>query len=172
MVFQLMTFQGVRYALFSFNERGAGGFADFDSIDVHEPNPRGLTRPIPYGKAVELTTAGNVQKQSIIASGETVRAADAPGTRFTVLDRGLGRVALRSSGLVVTTAPDGGLSLQQGPPGEANTFQWIETFTGDLILLSLSTHRYVRVDPESGVLRADSPGPHPNGRDGVRWHWQ
>jgi xylan 1,4-beta-xylosidase len=172
MVFQLMTFQGVRYALFSFNERGAGGFADFDSIDVHEPNPRGLTRPIPYGRAVELTTAGNVPKHSIIASGQALRAGDAPGTRFTVLDRGLGRVALKFADGVVTTAPDGRLSLQQGPPGAANTFQWIETFTGELILLSLSTHRYVRIDPDSGALRADSPGPHPNGCDGVRWGWQ
>ena len=36
MVFQLLTFQGVRYALFSFNTATGGGFADFDSIDVHE----------------------------------------------------------------------------------------------------------------------------------------
>jgi len=171
MVFQLMTFQGVRYALFSFNLRGTGGFADFDRIDVHEPNPRGLTRPIPYGRAVELTTAGNVPKQSIVASGEALHATDAPGTRFTVLDRGVGRVALRSAGGVVTTAPDGRLSLQHAPPGPASTFQWIETFTGELILLSLSTHRYMRVDPGSGVLCADSPGPHANGRDGVRWQW-
>jgi xylan 1,4-beta-xylosidase len=172
MVFQLMTFQGVRYALFSFNERGAGGFADFDGIDVHEPSPHGLTRPIPYGRAVELTTAGLAPKRWMTARWSGLHAAAPPGTRFTVLDRGLGRVALRCAGGVVTTSPDGRLSLRQGPAGAADTFQWIETFTGELILLSLSTHRYVRLDGDSGALRADSPGPHPNGRDGVRWEWR
>ena len=54
------------------------------------------------------------------------------------------------------------------PGGRGETFQWIEPFTGEVVLLSLTTHRYVRADP-SGALIADSPGPHPNGRDGVRW---
>ena len=52
LVFQLMTFQGVRYSLFAFGS--GGGFADFDAIDVREPDPRGLTIPIPYGRAIEL----------------------------------------------------------------------------------------------------------------------
>jgi xylan 1,4-beta-xylosidase len=172
LVFQLLTFQGVRYALFSYNVRGAGGFADFDAFEVHEPNPRGLTRPIPYGSAVALTTAGLAPTLWMTATDGALHAAGAPGTRFTMLDRGLGRVALQSAAGVVTAGPDGRLSLQRGPAGTADTFQWIETFTGELILLSLSTHRYVRVDGESGELRTDSPGPHPNGRDGVRWHWQ
>jgi xylan 1,4-beta-xylosidase len=30
----------------------------------------------------------------------------------------------------------------------------------------------LRLDGGSGELRADSPGPHPNGRDGVRWQWR
>ena len=59
-----------------------------------------------------------------------------------------------------------------GSAGPSETFQWIETFTGELILMSLSTHRYLRLDAATGTLRADSPGPHPNGRDGVRWDWR
>ncbi len=172
MVFQLMTFQGVRYALFSFNTRSANGYADFDAIDVHEPNPRGLTRPIPYGREIELTTAGPFPKQRATVTGNVLQVADAPGTRLRVLDRGLGRVALRSGSGLVTVTSNGQLTVRPGVPGPAETFQWIETFTGELILMSLASHRYVRVDRDSGVLLADSPGPHPNGRDGVRWEWQ
>jgi beta-xylosidase len=172
MIFQLMTFQGVRYALFSFNTRGAEGFADFDSIDVHEPSPRGLTRPIPYGREVELTTAGPVPKLSLVATDAALRAAESPGTRFTVLDRGLGRVAFRSESGLVSVTPDGQVTVRRGSPGLAEAFQWMETFTGELILMSLSTRRYVRLDAGSGTLRADSPGPHPNRRDGVRWEWR
>ncbi len=171
MVFQLMTFQGVRYALFSFNQRDGGGFADFDAIEVEEPNPRGLTRPIPYGKAVRFVTDGAIKKWWSAESGDTLRGLEGRGTDFTVVDRGLGRVALRSAHCLASTGRDGRLSLRHVAPGPAETFQWIETFTGELILMSLSTHRYVRLEGDTGVLRADSRGPHPNRRDGVRWVW-
>lgn len=46
-----------------------------------------------------------------------------------MVDKGLGRVALRST---------------HSRP--ADTFQWIETFTGDLTSMSLTTHRYLRLD--------------------------
>jgi xylan 1,4-beta-xylosidase len=52
-----LTFQGVRYALFSFQRGSAeAGYADFDSIEVYEPAPRAITRPIPYGQHITLTT--------------------------------------------------------------------------------------------------------------------
>lgn len=54
MAFQLKTFQGIRYALFSYSETGEGGFADFEDFTVEEPLPRGLMRPIPDGQNVEL----------------------------------------------------------------------------------------------------------------------
>ena len=171
MVFQLLTFQGVRYALFSFNQRDGGGFADFDAIEIEEPNPRGLTRPIPYGKTVRFVTDGAIKQSWSGESGGTLRASEGRGTDFTVVDRGLGRVALRSAHGMVSTGRDGRLSLRTVAPGSAETFQWIETFTGELTLMSLSTHRYVRLEGETGELRADSRGPHPNRRDGVRWAW-
>jgi hypothetical protein len=49
------------------------------------------------------------------------------------------------------------------------TFQWIETFTGELTLLSLKTNRYLRVNVESGTITADSVGPEPGGPEGVRF---
>jgi beta-xylosidase len=171
-VYQLMTFQGVRYSLFSYNVSGRqGGFADFDSIEVSEPNPHGLTRPIPYGKQIELTSYGIEPKRLILASDGSVQAAEGRGSSFTVVDRGLGRVALRSNNAFISVAPTGAAKLYVGAAGKAETFQWIETFTGELTLMSLSKNRYLRLDVATGSLWADSPGPRPNGRDGVRWNW-
>ena len=50
-------------------------------------------------------------------------------------------------------------------------FQWIETLTGEITLLSLKTHRYLRVDNDKAALVADSPGPVPDGKDGTRFTW-
>jgi xylan 1,4-beta-xylosidase len=146
--YQLKTFQGVRYALFAYHGgQGAGGFADFDSIDVHEPTPRGV-QPIPYGRKVVLQ----------------------PGLgEVTLLDRGMGRVAISGSGGFLTVAPDGASAFRAEVAGDAQTFQWIETFTGEVTLLSLQTHRYLRVAGDA--LLADSPGPAPAGNDGTRFIW-
>jgi hypothetical protein len=51
--------------------------------------------------------------------------------------------------------------------------RWIrKTFNGDLILMSLATNRYLRVNPEGGQVLADSPGPRPDSKDGVRLQWR
>jgi xylan 1,4-beta-xylosidase len=159
MAYGLITFQGVRYSLFSYNTRGAGegGFADFDSLLVTEER----ARPIPYGKRLEFTVRG--------AEGRfRVGKADV----FTVVDRGLGRVALRGGGGVVSVDGDGVVSVRRGVAGVAETFQWIETFEGELTLMSLVTNRFVRVDQATGRIMADSPGPRPDGLDGVRLAWR
>jgi beta-xylosidase len=145
--FQLKTFQGVRYALFAYNsERREGGHADFDSIDVQEPAALGV-QPIPYGRKVRLE----------------------PGLgEVSLLDRGLGRVAVANgAGYLTVTPPDGAASFRPEAPGDAQTFQWIETFTGGITLLSLQTHRYLRA--AGSGFRADSPGPTPAGDDGTRF---
>jgi beta-xylosidase len=164
MVFQLMTFQGVRYALFHYNLLGAaGGWADFDAMTVREPNPRGLTRPIPVGRTIAIATA---------ASGVPLGVGGA--SAFEVVDRRLGRVALRTPSGYVSVDTAGGASrvtLERGAPGDAETFQWIETPYGDLALLSLATHRYLRLDPATGALTADHPGPEPGRADGAQFGW-
>jgi beta-xylosidase len=158
MVFQLATFQGVRFALFAFNRQGRdGGAADFDSFSVHQPDPRGLLRPIPLGRGVLITSAGNT--------------SGGPG-KVTVHDRKLGRVALGEGGRWLTVAVDGSVTFTAGEPGDAETFQWMETPTGDLVLMSLRTNRFLRVDPFTNRLAADSPGPLPDGSDGARFQWR
>jgi xylan 1,4-beta-xylosidase len=168
-----VTFQGVRYALFSFHRRGGeAGFADFDSIEVKEPNPHGIACPIPHGKRITLVAQAHEPAFGVAQDGDRILARAGQATAFTVVDRKLGRIALRSDEGFLSVGTDGSVSMRRKAPEAAETFQWIETFTGELTLLSLETHRYLRVDFGSGVLRADSPGPEPNGPDGVRFDWK
>jgi hypothetical protein len=168
LIYQTFTFQGVRYALFSYNTTGAeGGFADFDSIDVYQPHTHGLKRPIPYGRSIRL--ASFHATTGLAASGERL-ASEVP-TRFEIVDRRLGSVALRSGRRYVTVAEDGRVALGVAQAGPAQNFQWIETPTGELVLMSLATNRFLRIDPQTGDVRADSPGPMPDDSDGTRFIW-
>jgi xylan 1,4-beta-xylosidase len=120
LVFQLKTFQGVRYALFHYNSLGqAGGQAGFSHFCVEQPHPRGLMRPIPYGQEITLTT---------LADGSSMTADNGP---FRVIERELGRVALQTRGgawlsVQAPGAPDQ-VSLRAGNPDGSETFQWMET---------------------------------------------
>lgn len=168
-----VTFQGVRYALFNYHRGGEyGGFADFDSIDIAEPKPHGIPRPIPFGKQIELQTANSQKVLQLTASGNSVAARSDGSTPFTVVDQKQGRISLRAANGYVSVASDGTISIYAGAPGKSETFQWIETFTGELTLLSLETNRYLRVDSSRGLVRADSSGPEPNGPEGVRFNWR
>ncbi|WP_206606116.1 glycoside hydrolase 43 family protein [Steroidobacter cummioxidans] len=169
MVFQLTTFQGVRYALFSYNTRGQrGGAADFDSFAVAQPAPRGLMRQIPYRERILLSAAGQSYG---LDGGEGGLVVGEPGA-IKVVDMQLGRVALELGGRFVSVDASGAAGLTSQRPGLAETFQWIETPTGELVLMSLRTHRFLRIDPHTRHIAADSPGPLPDGSDGVRWAWK
>lgn len=181
MVFQLITFQGVRYGLFHYNTGGEpGGHVDFDKMVVEEPQPRGLTKPIPTGQMVTLTTYGDGRvlvardgKLAAVPAGD--KLALGPAAQLNVVDRALGRVALQNGNQVVSVVAEGGphqVKLKGGEPSERETFQWIETPYGDLTLLSLATNCYLRVDPESGALSADYPGPQPGRKDGSCFIWR
>jgi hypothetical protein len=168
LVYQTFTFQGVRYGLFSYNRTGAeGGFADFDNIQIYQPHTRGLMRPIPYGRSIRLTS---FHATTGLAAGAAGLASAVP-TRFEVVDRKLGRIALQSGGRYVTVGADGAVTLVAGQPDKAQNFQWIETPTGELVLMSLATNRFLRIDPQTGNIRADSPGPMPDDSDGTRFVW-
>jgi hypothetical protein len=164
MVFQLKTFQGARYALFHYNTGGApGGHADFDRFDVVEPRPRGLTRPIPYGRQIVLSS---------LADGRQLAIGD--GLWFRVVDRGRGRVALRAhTGEHVSVSEDGAsVRLKKGSVGNAETFQWVDLQRGDVMLLSLATDRYLVAPLGGGEVRADHRGPAPDRKDGSCFRWE
>lgn len=168
LVFQLATFQGVRYALFSYNTAGVrGGAADFDEFRVEQPYPRGLMRPIPYGQRIRLAAFGKPYGLGVL---NNELAATAPAT-FEVIDLTLGRAALKSEHGVLAILEDGTAALTETPTGDATVFQWIETPTGELVLLSLRTHRFLRIDPTTRRIRADAPTPLPDNSDGARFIW-
>ncbi len=158
--FQLTTFQGVRYALFAFNhDERKGGFADFDAFTLNQPDPRG-ERPIPLAKPIVLRGSGSLG------------GADALTEPIVLRDQGLGRVSLSRGTKVLTVQGDGRAIWSDRSGGPGQIFQWIETLAGDISLMSLKTHRYLRVQPESRSLLADSPGPTPDGKDGARFVWR
>lgn len=180
MIFQLKTFQGVRYALFDYDTAAApGGYADFDRFDVYEPHPRGLMRPIPMRRTIVLRRARGAAVVGV--RGDTLVAVPAApgqasaGTPLVVVDRGLGRVALRVGRRYVSVEGAGGAGevvTRVTAPGDAESFQWIETPYGELALMSLATHRYLRIDASQGTVAADAAGPSPDGSDGTTLAWR
>jgi xylan 1,4-beta-xylosidase len=188
MVFQLRTFQGVRYTLFSYNTLGKeGGYADFDRFTVAQPRSRGLTKPIPVGQTITLL---NLADSTVLINWRGLLRpvplasplAKGKAAHFRVVDRGLGRIALESAGGleseggVVTVGGLAGIAevrLVKGPASDANTFQWQDMLRGDLMLMSLTTHRYLTSVPRSGGLcSADAPGTRPDRKDGSCFTWQ
>ena len=83
----------------------------------------------------------------------------------------LGRVALKAGLAYISVDRDGRTKLEVTKPDVAQSFQWIETPTGELVLMSLTTNRFLRVDPKTQAIICDSPGPLPDGSDGVRFVW-
>lgn len=158
MVFQLKTFQGIRYALFAYGD--GGGHADFDGLDVDEPHPTGLMRPIPLGQTIRLERHDGPQT-ALQLDGQA---------RWLVEDAGLGRVVFRQGMQHLAVDGAGRVSLQQGAAGAAAQWQWMETPYGETILMSLQTNRFLRM-ADDGSVTADSTGPRPDGLDGVRWRW-
>lgn len=176
-VFQLKTFQGVRFALFHYNAGGKpGGQADFNEFVVLEPRPRGLTRPIPLSRVITLTDLANGNVLAA-ADGKLRSVADAnDAAALRVVDRGRGRVALQTrSGEYVSVegaGQAGQVVLKSGRPGDAETFQWVDLQRGETLFLSLATHRYLAAPPAGGAVSADHAGPEPSRKDGSCFAWK
>ena len=159
LVFQLRTFQGIRYALFTYGS--GGGYADFANFRIEEPQPNALTRPIPYRKTIEL---------AIMNGASTLNIAGA-GSHFRIIDAKLGRVALEAADGRRLTVQGTEVVLAKPTEGESQLFQWTEMPRGDLLLLSLASHRYLRADLD-GTVHADAPGAQYNRKNGASFTWQ
>lgn len=184
MAFQLITFQGVRLALFNYNTGGRpGGFADFDNFNLDEPRARGIERAIPIGRTIVLSSsadgsllAADTEKSVLVNVSADGAQAPAPKTHFQVVDLGKGRVALKASdGRCVSAGANtvGLVDLSNKPPGNSETFQWINLMRGDTMLMSLVNHRYLGIHPnEPGPVTDEATGPSPNRKDGACFKWK
>jgi len=184
MVFQLRTFQGIRYGLFNYNVNGTkGGFADFNTFTLQEPRSKGLTKPIPYGQYITLTSLADstvlVNWKGFlrpVAAGDPL--ASGAAARFKIVDRGNGRVALQSAVTngYVTVKDIGAMAsvrIEKDLQEDASIFQWQDMLRGDLMLMSLKTHRYLFADPDAkSLLSADAVGARPDRKDGSCYAWK
>jgi hypothetical protein len=182
-VFQLTTFQGVRPALFHYNTSGQpGGYADFDNYTVVEPRARGIEREIPMGKTIVLTSgadgsylAADLNNSGLINIAVTdIAPANA---KFTVVDLGLGRVALKAAnGKVVSVASPKSVILKDlgdAKPSDSESFQWVNLMRGDTMFMTLTNHQYLATKPNNpGLVTADAVGPSPARKGGACFKWK
>jgi len=96
--YQLITFQGARPSLFAFNKNGKnGGYALFDNFTVDEPKAD-RTGYIPFGKSFRIINLATGLPMHATDHGlvhDTGADVDNPQTRFSVVDRGNGKVLLQ-----------------------------------------------------------------------------
>jgi xylan 1,4-beta-xylosidase len=184
MAFQLITFQGVRPALFNFNTSGEpGGYADFDNYVVEEPRARGIEREIPVGKKIILTSGadGSFLAAETLTNVLVNIPAEASGStpenvKFQVIDLDKGRVALKAAnGRFISLAGEAAVlkDLAGKPPTDAESFQWVNLMRGDTMLMSLINHRYLVTKPnEPGPVAVSATGPTPARKGGECFKWK
>ena len=141
-----------------------------------------MTKPIPYVKIISLNSIADstvlVNWRGFLrpVSKDSQFATD-NNAHFRVVDKGNGRIALQSvaDGRWVTVKGFGGMAevrLERQEQGEASQFQWQDMLKGDLMLMSLYTHRYLFADPYAGSLSsADAAGAQPDRKDGSCFRW-
>jgi xylan 1,4-beta-xylosidase len=182
--FQLITFQGVRVALFHYSTSGQpGGFVDFDNYTVEQPRARGIEREIPLGKTITLTSgadgsylAGDTQSNILVNLVAGATNLVTPNTLFKVVDLGQGRVALQAANGRYVCADQGLANLKDlagQAPGEAESFQWVNLLRGDTMFMSLVNHRYLATRPnQPGAVTASAAGPTPARKGGECFKWK
>jgi hypothetical protein len=76
--------------------------------------------------------------------------------------------------VTVTGAGEAGdVKLERIDRGAAATFQWQQMESGDIMLLSLATHRYLAVESQAGNLAsAEARGAEPDRGNGAAFEWR
>ena len=184
MAFQLITFQGVRLALFNYNTNGQpGGYADFDNFTVDEPRARGVERIIPIGKTITLTSSADgsllafdTQTRSLVNALADSTNGTTRNAQFKVIDLGKGRVALKLANGGFVSAADDRVSIKEldgKPPGDTESFQWINLMRGDTMLMSLANHLYLAAEPtNASPVTISAAGCRPDRKDGACFKWK
>ena len=194
--YQLISFQGSRHALFAFNIKGKqGGYAEFDNFTVDEPCAD-RSANIPYGKTIRIINKATGRPAIALKHGvlyDTHSGDKSDLTRFKVIDRGQGRVALQcadgrylkvygdglpgdvrfTTSLSPAASSDGNTVLPTTDDIDRTTFLWQDFLDHDFMLLSLKNHRYLGKSPTTGSpYSADYAGPDPARRNGSVLHWE
>ena len=177
--YQLISFQGSRHALFSFNVKGKnGGYAEFDNFTVEEPCAD-RSGNIPYGKTIRIINKATGKPAIALKHGVLydTRVGDKSDlTKFKVIDYGQGKVALQcADGSYVKVYGDGlpGDVRFTKDSKEAEQFLWQDFLGHDFMLLSLKNHRYLGKSPTTGSpYSMDYAGPDPARRNGSVLQWE
>ncbi len=179
LTYQLITFQGSRHALFAFNVKGKkGGYAEFDNFTVEEPMAD-RSQNIPYGKTIRIINKATNRPAIALKHGmlyDTHEGDMSDLTKFKVIDRSLGRVALQcADGRYVKVYGDGlpGDVRFTTDPKEAEMFLWQDYLDHEFMLLSLKNHKYLGKSPTTGSpYSMDFVGPDPARRNGAVLRWE
>ncbi|MBR6964113.1 MAG: family 43 glycosylhydrolase [Prevotella sp.] len=177
--YQLISFQGSRVSLFAFNKNGKnGGYAEFDNFCVEEPMAD-RSQNIPYGKTFRIINVATGLPMVALEHGliyDTEASNHSPQTRFRLIDRGQGKVALQcEDGRYVFVSG-------YGLPGDvrltkdeslAEEFLWQDYLNREFMLMSMRTHRYIGKSPTTGSpYSMDFTGADPARRNGAVLRWE
>ena len=187
--YQLVTFQGSRHALFAFNVKGKnGGFAEFDNFTVEE-TAADRSQNIPYGKTIRIINKATGRPAIATKHGvlhDTHADDKSELTKFRVIDRGQGKVALQcADGRYIKVYGDGlpgdvrftdkidMTSLRTTDDVYSTEFLWQDYLDHDFMLLSLKNHRYLGKSPTTGSpYSMDYTGADPARRNGGVMRWE
>ena len=190
LTYQLITFQGSRHALFAYNIKGKqGGYAEFDNFTVDEPCAD-RSQNIPYGKTIRIINKATGRPAIALKHGmlhDTHAGDNSELTKFKVIDRGQGKVALQcADGRYVKVYGDGLpgdvrftnslVPVDQLPTTDdvnSTEFLWQDFLDHDFMLLSLKNHKYMGKSPTTGSSYSwDFAGPDPARRNGAVLMWE
>ena len=190
LTYQLITFQGSRHALFAYNIKGKqGGYAEFDNFTVDEPCAD-RSQNIPYGKTIRIINKATGRPAIALKHGmlhDTHAGDNSELTKFKVIDRGQGKVALQcADGRYMKIYGDGLpgdvrftnslASVDQLPTTDdvnSTEFLWQDFLDHDFMLLSLKNHKYMGKSPTTGSSYSwDFAGPDPARRNGAVLMWE
>ena len=177
--YQLITFQGSRHGLFSYNVKGKnGGFAEFDNFTVKEQKAD-RSKNIPLGKTIRIFTKAMSRPAVALKHGvlhDTSSSDTSDQTKFRVIDKGQGKVSLQCvDGRYVKVYGFGlpGDVRFTTDPNEAEIFLWQDYLDHEFMLLSLKNHKYLGKSPTTGSpYSMDFAGPDPARRNGAVLRWE
>ena len=175
--YQLISFQGSRHVLFTFNHKGkVGGYAEFDNFTVQEPKAD-RSGNIPYGKTFRIFNVATNRMAEATTHGvlyDTDR--DSRLTHFSIIDRGQGRVILQCEDgryLMCSGFGIAGDVRMTKDVKRAEEFLWQDYLDKEFMLLSLRTHRYIGKSPTTGSpYSMDFTGADPARRNGAVLRWE